>query len=176
MNNSKTYFWSDLHLDHNKMYNLPFTSIHNPSKPMRPFKTAQEADDYMIEQYNKIVKPGDKVYFLGDIAMTKKGLSKMSLMQKGHNYLIMGNHDKQGPILDYAKYFNKIYGALYLPKLRAIATHIPIHESFVCDRFDWNIHGHLHDQTLTKVCYINVSVEITEFKPLTFEEALETCV
>lgn len=169
---SKTYFWSDLHLGHSKMYTLPFTSIHNEQEPMRPFSSCEEADAYIINQYNTIVKPGDKVYFLGDVALSKKGLYLMSQMQKGHNYLVMGNHDNQAPITEYTKFFNKIYGALYMRAIKSICTHIPINSNFPDHRFSWNIHGHLHDKIIKDPIYINVSVEQTGYKPITFEEAL----
>lgn len=168
-----TYFWSDLHLNHKKMYELPFTSIKDSSKPIRPFSSAEEADAYMINQYNSIVKPEDKVYFLGDIAMNKKGLELMSQMQKGHNYLIMGNHDNQAPVLEYSKYFNKVYGVLYMNNIRSILTHVPVHSGFKGDRFSYNIHGHLHDTFINESGYINISVEHTGYKPITFEEALD---
>lgn len=171
---SKIYFWSDQHLNHEKIYQLPFPSAKDKTKPMRSFSCAKEADEYMIEQYNSIVNKGDRVYFVGDIAMSKKGLALMSRMQKGHNYLVMGNHDNQAPITEYAKYFNKIYGLLYLKKLGCIVSHCPLHTNFEGNgRFKYNIHGHLHDHFIDDARYLNVSVEHTGYKPILFEELLK---
>ena len=169
---SKIYFWSDLHLGHEKLYKLPFPSSVDKTIPMRPFNSSIEADEYMIEQYNSIVNKGDRVYFLGDVALNKKGLAKMSRMQKGYNYLIMGNHDNQAPIIEYCKYFNKIYGLLYLRKLKAILSHAPLH-NYKDHRFDYNIHGHMHDQDRQLPGHLNVCVEHTKYKPILFEEVLE---
>lgn len=171
---SKSFYWSDLHLGHSKIYSLPFPSSKDKSRPMRPFKNAEEADDYMITQYNSVVNPGDKVYFLGDVALNKNGLSKMSRMTKGHNFLILGNHDTVAPIIEYTKYFNKIYGLLYLKSIKCILSHSPLHDGFNYNaRFDYNIHGHLHDNFISDSKYLNVSVEHLNYKPIEFNELLK---
>ena len=165
---SKIYFWSDLHLGHEKIYSAPFMSSVDNTRPMRPFSNAEEADEYMIEQYNNIVTHGDKVYFLGDIAIGKSHIQKLERMKYGHKYLILGNHDNQAPIEEYKKYFNKIYGVLYMPDYKAICTHVPIHPNGLKEgsRFSCNIHGHLHDHLIQDNRYINVSVEQTSYKPI----------
>lgn len=35
--------------------------------PARPFKDIHHHDEMLIENWNKVVKPGDKVYHLGDV-------------------------------------------------------------------------------------------------------------
>lgn len=181
------WFWSDQHFGHRKIYNLPFPSATDPNKPMRPFSSVEEADEYMIEQYNKVVQHGDKVYWIGDVCMGKKALAYMERMQKGHNYLVLGNHDVQAPITEYAKYFNKIYGVLYMKEIKAIITHVPVHTSYVLDkpynRFVMNIHGHSHDHYMPLMYgnkkvpkidkrYVNVAVEATGYKPISLEEVV----
>lgn len=168
MTQVKHFFWSDLHLGHHNMYKN-FTSIQDASKPMRPFKNAEEADAYMIDQYNKLVGPNDKVYFIGDVAIGKKHLSKLDLMKPGYKYLVMGNHDNQAPIIEYNKYFNKIYGTLYMRWARAIVTHVPVHPWHL-DRWEYNFHGHLHDHKIPDDRYINMSVEHTNYRPILLEE------
>ena len=180
------WFWSDQHFGHNKIYNLPFPSATDPTQPMRPFASAEEADEYMIDNYNNLVSHGDKVYWIGDVAMGgKRSLKLMERCQKAHNYLVLGNHDTQAPIAEYAKYFNKIYGVLYMREIKAIITHVPVHLQYVLDRdynrFVMNIHGHTHDHYVHLMQgdsklksldyrYVNVSVECIGYRPIPLEE------
>ena len=174
------FLWSDQHFLHRKIYDAPFPAWDDHSKPMRPFSCAEEADEYMIEQYNKTVKPNDKVYWIGDISLAgKKGLSLMRRMQKGHNYLVLGNHDVQAPIEEYKKYFNQVYGCLYMKDIKAIVSHMPVHPNLLSGyRFDYNIHGHTHDHFVylpngkRDLSYINVSVEVTGYKPVHIDELM----
>ena len=39
--------------------------------PARPFNNSVEADECMIENWNNVVKPQDKVYILGDLGKKK---------------------------------------------------------------------------------------------------------
>jgi calcineurin-like phosphoesterase family protein len=57
-------------------------------------------------------------------------------------------------------------------------THIPIHEQSM-GRFDACVHGHMHDNVVTKqergetvvdLRYLNICVEHTEYKPITLED------
>ena len=58
------WFTSDLHLGHNK----PF--LYEP----RGFKNIQEHDNAIIENWNKIIRPNDKVYVLGDLMLNDNDL------------------------------------------------------------------------------------------------------
>ncbi len=179
--------WSDLHLGHDNMYSDPFLSKTGNGRPMRPFATAKEADDYMIAAYNRTVKEGDKVYFLGDVAITKTGLDKMSRMRRGRKYLVLGNHDKFG-IQEYMKYFSHrhIYGAKYMPEFKIIMTHVPIHPLSLnrypkrddAVRWTYCCHGHFHDHIVVNEKnepdprYVNCCVEHTNYEPKLLEELI----
>jgi len=185
-NQAKTYFWSDQHLGHKRMYSQPFTASDNSNKPMRDFPSQEECEEYMINQYNKVVKADDKVYFLGDVVMNKKSLPILQRMKKGNKYLILGNHDDKCCITTYKKYFDKIYGCTYLNKFKVVISHFPCNDKMLRKsyesepRFLWNIHGHTHDNYVTctndygttKVDdrYINVCVEAVNYRPISAEE------
>ena len=60
----------------------------------RPFENLHVMHEHMIQEWNKRVKPNEKVYVLGDFAfsgwtLTKKILDRLN----GHKILILGNHD-----------------------------------------------------------------------------------
>ena len=58
--NSKTKIWftSDTHFFHNNIIDYC----------KRPFVNAEEMNEYIIKQWNSVVKPQDEVYHLGDFA------------------------------------------------------------------------------------------------------------
>jgi calcineurin-like phosphoesterase family protein len=181
----ETYFWGDQHFRHSNAYKFPSK---DGDRKMRPFNTMEECELLMVENYNKIVKDDDIVYFLGDVILDKKGAQILSFMKKGAKHLILGNHDNKGDVSFYRQYFDKIYGVLYLPKLKSILSHVPVHNSFLGPqdylegevRFEYNVHGHCHDNhillsnsSIKDSRYLNTCVEVVDYKPVTFEQLIE---
>jgi calcineurin-like phosphoesterase family protein len=139
--------------------------------PARPFASVEEADETMVERWNAVVKPGDKVYHLGDVAFKPRHLEIM-LRLNGAKRLIMGNHDT----LDtkhYLKYFKTLYSVRPLEGI--IMSHIPIHRDCL-GRFGSNVHGHLHHKVIHDPRYLNVCVEKTDYAPIEFSEVLSRLV
>lgn len=170
------WIWSDQHLGHQNCYK--FTN-YDGSK-MRPWDTYEEAEEVMIQNYNKLVKSNDRVYFLGDLGIKTDRISYFmnSLNKCDRIYLHLGNHDTKIPTQFYLKYFDKLRGSTNLENY--LLTHIP-----VCSgskgRFKRNIHGHTHSNFITlnndgKILdpwYKNCCVEVTNYRPIAFSEIKE---
>lgn len=159
--NIRTFVVADTHWGHQSV--CTFSTKHG--NRLRPWDTAEEMDEMMIQLWNQTVRPKDKVIHLGDVAMGKEHVSTMSRLN-GKKILIKGNHDVFD-LATYTPYFYDIAGALSID--RFILTHIPVsdHQKY---RYKGNIHGHLHSETLDDPWYQCVSVEQTNFKPVLFEE------
>lgn len=183
---------SDTHFSHTnawEKFKLP------NGDPLRPFTSTEEMDETMVERWNAKVKPGDHVYHLGDCAIAKRGLEFVRRLN-GKKRLVRGNHDIFKDDLYRDIGFEKIYGVRVFTD-RFILSHIPLHPDCITDRFKVNVHGHLHanevmrwvkdaDNTIgvrfddgsniygTKQeidpRYICVSVEHTNYEPLSFDE------
>ena len=136
----------------------------------RPFSSSLEMDEALIENWNSVVKTGDKVYHLGDVYIkAKKGYIESILKRlNGNKRLILGNHDNgKDQILQ--RYFEKILMWRDFKDFGFLLTHIPIHESSVIkDRV--NVHGHIHQRQSPEGRYINVCVEKTNYTPIHIEE------
>lgn len=134
---------------------------------LRPFGTAAEMDETIVERWNAVVRPGDHVYHLGDVAMRKEHLVTVKRLN-GRKRLVRGNHD----IFDTKHYlacgFQEIHGVRVLDGM--VLTHIPIHPGSL-GRFRGNVHGHLHDQPSPAGRYLNVCVEQVDYTPITLEDA-----
>lgn len=165
---------SDTHFGHNSIINF----VRDDGSKLRPFSCVEEMDELLVENWNKTVKPNDKVYHLGDVVINRKSLEILKKLN-GSKVLIKGNHDIF-KIQDYCKYFKDIRAVHRIAKI-AVLSHIPIHnDSLPNDIF--NIHGHLHHRRVLiadkKIhpFYYNVSVECIDYKPISLECAIKKCI
>lgn len=143
-------------------------SFKNGGHPLRPFKSLTEMHVTMVENWNRVVSPGDKVYHLGDVAFSKEGLHLLAMLN-GKKRLVRGNHDLL-KLAQYREYFSEIYGVRQIDGYWL--THVPIHpQSAEGGRFMGNIHGHLHCNDIPDPRYLNVCVERINYTPISFDEA-----
>jgi len=152
---------SDTHFGHSGIL-----SFRKPDDtPLRDFPDVQAMDDFMVDRWNSIVRPQDKVYHLGDVSMKKSDIPTVSRCN-GHKRLLRGNHDIY-PTKAYLPFFEEIYASRVLDGL--IFTHIPIHPDSL-GRFGANVHGHIHASPVYGPRYYNVSVEAIDYTPIALED------
>jgi calcineurin-like phosphoesterase family protein len=164
-------YWliSDLHFGQANSLNF----MRKDGKPLRPFASVEEMDEYIVDSWNKLVKPSDKVCVLGDVVMNKKNLPILDRLN-GKKSLVMGNHDII-PTTMLGQYFYQIYGSKEHDT--CIFTHIPVHTNQM-ERWSACIHGHQHSNyTLTDTGerdwrYFNVSCDCDtmNFMPKSWED------
>jgi len=116
---------------------------------LRPWDNAAEMDEAMIENWNKVVRPVDKVYVCGDLVMKAKKQIHIMERLNGRKVLIKGNHDI-GELKVYLPYFYDVRAFHVLDNF--CITHIPIHPDCL-GRFKGNIHGHIHQRTVMRDKY-----------------------
>lgn len=168
---SRIWLISDLHFSHRGVCNF----LRDDGTPLRPWNDPEEMDEALIENFNNLVSPNDKTYFLGDMVINRRALPQIGKLN-GDKILIKGNHDIFR-LNEYTEYFRDIRAYHVHPKSNVIMSHIPIHASSK-RRFRANIHGHTHANFvlgldgLPDPWYINVCVENTNFRPILFDEVL----
>lgn len=186
---NQIFFISDTHFGHANI----LTFKRNDGGPLRAFSCVEEMDEHMVEQWNSVVRPQDKVYHLGDVVLNKNHMYILARLN-GHKRLVRGNHDIYRTEL-YSQYFEEIHGVRVfngLPnRLRIAATHVPIHPE--CgSRWQLNVHGHLHSNNIKRTIsgyaqqygnkifrnwsdprYYNVSVEQIDYTPIPMETLIE---
>ncbi len=161
---TERFFISDTHFGHE----ATCTKFkREDGTPLRPFSSSQEMDEEMVSRWNSVVKSGDVVYHLGDVAIKKQFLPILARLN-GSKRLIRGNHDIF-PTKVYLQYFKEIYGVrVFVDDF--ILSHIPLHPDCVGNRFKTNVHGHLHASTLDDPKYISVCVEQINYTPIHWDE------
>ena len=158
---------SDTHFTHQNILSFKRAD----GTPLRDFRSVGEMDELMIENWNKLVRPQDHVWHLGDVAMRRQLLPIVRRLN-GHKRLIMGNHD----IFEVKEYlaagFQKIMGMRVIDGM--LLTHVPVHPNSL-GRFSLNIHGHLHAGSVLQPDgtpdprYVSVCVEKTNYSPIPLE-------
>lgn len=166
--NNKLWLISDTHFGHKNIIKFQ----------QRP----ETHEEIMLSEWVWRVREGDQILHLGDVFMGKQGNPKrwaaiLSRMP-GEKYLIKGNHDKATDALYELAGFTIIDPFVHFPLL---FSHKPATVNSVFNSWMWetNIHGHIHGNVLGQNpadpeddCiipgknYLNVSVEVTDFKPI----------
>lgn len=173
----KRWFASDHHIGHANIIGFA----------KRPFKDVGEMDEELLTYHNEFVKPEDHVTFLGDVTLRRGGAQdrlwfiKEMRKYNGHKRLHLGNHD-HFPIKVYLDAgFEKIY-ATWRDEQGLLFSHFPLHPTSLGSAKAC-IHGHIHQNDSPSPAmrlgkdgkwiiqpYINVSVEVTNYHPISVEE------
>lgn len=169
-----TFLVSDTHFGHIGVTQF----LNKDGSKLRPWDNIEEMDEALVENWNKVVRPKDKVIHLGDVVINRRALPILSRLN-GTIELVKGNHDVFR-LDEYTPYFKNIHGAKQFDGY--ILTHIPVHP-YQMERFAGNIHGHLHSEKVmeeveTLMGYISVedtrytcvSVEQIDYTPISWDD------
>lgn len=182
------WFISDTHFFHDNI--LKFTDAQGKLIRGDIFKSTHEMNMAMTDRWNERVKPQDKVYHLGDVAVGVKNPSYFTdLMDRlhGHKRLLLGNHDHLEQPAYRAFERIELWTGGKFKQYNFVASHIPLRPDQMRDG-EFNVHGHIH-QNLIEDCgwsrdqkdglllphrpdprYINVCVERTDYLPIHLDE------
>lgn len=158
------WFISDTHFNHA-----------NIIKYCRPeFNSVEEMNELMIENWNKVVKKGDKVYHLGDVFFgNKEEFKKLWPRLNGKKRLIVGNHDDV-KFMASGGFFEKIMLWRVWNDKGFLFTHVPVHPDSIQERLvvsgGVNVHGHTHTNGSPDGPYRSVCVELNNYTPTHLEE------
>lgn len=174
---SEIYFISDTHFSHQNI--LKFKSSDDKLIRGSMFSSIEDHDETIIKNWNDMVKPQDKIYHLGDVFFgSQERFNSIHRRLNGQKRLLPGNHDPikflsgKNP-LNSQHYFQKIQLWRLFKDHNFIATHVPVHETTFRTSVDYNVHGHVHENSLESINYINISLENTNYKPVHIDELIK---
>lgn len=168
---------SDTHFSHRGIVKF----LNDDGSKTRPWDNTEEMDEALVENWNSVVRPQDRVYHLGDVVINRSALPILSRLN-GEKILVMGNHDVFRRE-EYAEYFKEVRGVWMLDKF--VLSHIPLHHTSVIERWEANIHGHLHSNRVMlpplkqdsylypeeiDPLYYSVCVEQINYTPISLDE------
>lgn len=160
---AKRFLISDTHFFHGNI--LKFTDKNGVK--IRPFTTLTEMHETIVENWNKVVSPGDLVFHLGDVAWG----NNFNILRRlnGNKQLILGNHDPH--VKNLINFFSKIRLDRVFRDIGITLVHVPPHPSSLKTKFC--VHGHTHNNDVGDPRYINVCVEKTNYSPVDLDEIVE---
>lgn len=100
---SLVFFTSDTHFNHEKI--ISFCD--------RPFESAEDMNEVLINNWNSVIPEDGYVFHLGDFAWGHH-IKNIIYELNGNIILIKGNHDEQNLKKGMYKYFYEIYDQLHL--------------------------------------------------------------
>lgn len=168
-----TFFTADSHVGHASMMSQRM------SRP-RPFASVEEMDEALIAHWNNRVRPGDRVFHLGDFAYgcSQKHARAVFDRLNGHRTLIRGNHEARGERVPWE---GGIHDVLRLSvQDRGMLAPVDLWLSHYAhlswpDAFRGRIHlyGHSHGSIPPTPRACDVGVDCWQFRPVTVPEVQE---
>lgn len=157
------YFSSDYHWGHKNV--LRYDS--------RPFETIEDHDKCIVENHNKIVRPTDHFWFVGDLSLGDLREAELMLRDmNGIKHFIKGNHDHDNTIKIYKRcgIYHGEQITVVIDRQKIILNHCRMYTWPNSNHGSWNIHGHSHG-ALDKAPWgktIDVSINIRDYYPPSF--------
>lgn len=170
-------FTSDWHFNHSKI--LEYS--------LRPFYCLQEMEEEFFQNLLKMYKPGDILYFLGDLAFCGKTkcneiLSRFQMEGIKNIIYIYGNHDYPNrkvianhPSITWTGNLKSISFKIDSYKYEAMISHYPMRSWNKSAYGSFMIHGHCHGNIEIFRNSIDIGIDnannlLGEYRPFTEKE------
>jgi calcineurin-like phosphoesterase family protein len=130
----------------------------------------------IIQNWQRLIRPDEVVFHLGDLALAGKAAVKELVEQlPGQIFMLRGNHDR------FSRTFYQSLGITFVPDpyemqypsgQKLIFSHRPI---LPLEPDVLNLHGHIHNNPAPELGpqHVNVSIEVSEYRPWRLSEILE---
>lgn len=163
------WFTSDTHFFHKNLL-----------KYRQEFATVEEMNEKLIENYNRLVRPTDIVFHLGDFSFKINQTESILNRLNGQKHLVMGNHD-----YEYENKYRKMnkfnwiksYHRLRINKEKIMLFHHPIARWDCAHYGSIHLHGHSHAQYKANGKILDVGVDsakliLGDYRPFSLDEVM----
>jgi len=165
------YFTSDTHFNHINSLTIG---------KGRPFKNVDEMNEQLIKNWNRVVKPYDEIYHLGDFGWQLSPTQLKEIMEQlnGRKHLIVGNHDKE-KMHAHSGCWESVskYKEIKIDKTKVILFHYPIADFNGMYYNAVHLYGHVHanksimdNMDKSKYLAYNVGCDVNNYTPISWNE------
>jgi calcineurin-like phosphoesterase family protein len=169
------FFTSDYHFAHKNIVKWS----------ERPYADADAMGEALVDEWNAVVKPNDRVFVLGDFSFADA--DKTSAILKclvGQKFLVQGNHDSNSALKKTVGWCNvRHYIDMRIGEDRIVLSHFPILSWHQMHRGAYHLHGHCHGNlklppALENARMMDVGIDATvkwtgKYRPVAWEEIVE---
>lgn len=164
---SNIWFTADTHFGHSRIIEYC----------KRPFKNHEEMDEAIIQRFNEVIRKGDRLYHLGDVAWSSFYLPAFtSRLNTKAIYLIFGNHDNQRPqaYTEAGFIWARDYEKITVGSVPVVLFHYPIRSWNTKGHGGVHLYGHCHGTLEPGLGRsMDVGVDTHNFYPYNWDEIYE---
>ncbi len=164
---SNIFFSADLHLGHSNI-------IRHCN---RPFHCHEQMDEKILRNFNSVIRPGDSLYLLGDIAWSDFDVDqRFDRLNTKEVHLVWGNHDQAKKYEKQIKFKFRSYKDIHNKAFGPGGTdyvsmcHYPMQTWHRRGYGSYHLFGHVHGQLPGIGRSMDVGVDCTQFYPISLEE------
>jgi calcineurin-like phosphoesterase family protein len=140
----------------------------------RPFDSVAAMDEALIGRWNAVVREGDEVWHLGDVAVRQRLERVVAVLARlvGRKHLIAGNNDT--PEIRALPGWASVadYRELSLGGRQLVLCHYPLRSWNGMARGAINLHGHSHGRLAPLPRQVDVGVDAWAFAPIGLDAIL----
>jgi len=156
------WFTADTHLGHGRIIEYC----------KRPFFNSEEMEEVTLHRFNEVLRPGDTLFHLGDIAWSSYPLERFfSRLRTKQVQLILGNHDRKKHS-EYSKHCTWVgdLKGVTLPGGYAVLCHYPLRSWNRKGHGSVHLYGHVHGNLPGHDRSLDVGVDTKNFYPWHWDE------
>ena len=158
------WFTADTHFDHHNILKASY----------RPFDSVEDMNEAIIGNWNKVVKPNDEVYHLGDFCW-KTQVDRWAYFVgrlNGTISLIKGNHDAGRKQI--AHLFKEVewLKVLRYEKQRITLCHYAMRTWYCSHYGTYQLYGHSHGTSIPEGKQMDVGIDANNFFPISIEKVM----
>ena len=140
-------------------------------------------DDGVDESQIIKINLEEPIYHLGDFCLSSDDdIKNIFNRLNGNKILIRGNHDRKS-----VKFYKDIgfevltHAPIVLEEYKLILSHVPLPDVKIKNGYI-NLHGHIHNKNISEdypkniyseIKHINLSIDVTDYKPLSLDKINE---
>jgi calcineurin-like phosphoesterase family protein len=162
----RVWFTADTHLGHNNIIRYC----------KRPFSSHEEMEEVMLERFNKVLRKGDLLYHLGDVAWSEYELGGFfGRLNTRSVHLILGNHDNRKEE-EYKRHFQWVGQGkkVNVERVPVLLYHYPIRSWQSKGRGGYHLYGHCHGTVEPGLDRsMDVGVDTHNYSPWSWDEVHE---